>query len=124
VLTGKKHTNKREILKYWLMRVCEFFVKRKMTFLVILVIVTAFPTLAFITGLLHLLDFVIQKWGDFQIEFFHNEAILFLESRGGGRGVTYMFFVVGACVPFFFVFLYFLFKEWKIREKSESALHQ
>lgn len=98
--------------------------KRKIVFLILLLLVTAIPTFLFIIGNVFLLDFIIQREvGTPKVVWKENQMWLQLEidgKMGDGKLMINVFLPIalGICVPIFFASILLLYKEWQIRKES------
>jgi len=110
----------------WNDRVKQEVGKRRIMFLIVLLIESAIPAILFIVGLIAILEFYIKMGGGYLLvdwKGFGN-PIIGVESRGAGRGIDILFLPLGlTCIPLFFDSIRLLYKEWKNRKKQEDAKH-
>jgi ABC-type phosphate transport system permease subunit len=94
--------------------------KRKTVFLILLLVVTAIPTVLFILNLVYILGSYIQTGGGYFRVDWHDQ-IIWLESRIGGVGMYIGLFVLALiCIPLFFASILLLYKEWQTKKKKKA----
>lgn len=96
--------------------------KGKTVFLILLLVVTAIPTVIFILNLILFLSYYLQGatflWVNWNAPLDEEVMILYYD---GGVGMYMWVFVLGLiCIPLFFASVLLLYKEWQNRKRLKA----